>query len=371
MTDDLGVYIHIPFCASRCDYCAFVTYVGVDDLHERYVDGVLREIEINAELQEKSATSIYVGGGTPSRIDPTLLGKILAEIKKTSYCEVSVEVNPEDATAERLGSLVDAGVTRFSVGVQSTQEHVLKDLGRQHCGGSVKEIADIVADSGVATWSMDLIAGATSERDADLQATLEDVLDHESAPPHLSCYLLSVEKGTPLSRDPARHPDDDTLARRYEIVDTALEERGYEWYEVSNWSKPGHESRHNQLYWDQGNYVGLGAGAHSHHNGYRSWNVANLDTYLKGVESGVRPRGGDEQLSIATQDFEALALQIRTRKGVQTPKGFNPDALHGFVVKREGRVVLTQRGRLMANQVTRLLSEQSEEFSLDLSRQLT
>ncbi len=347
---DFGVYVHIPFCAERCDYCAFVTYVGVDDLHEAYVDAVIAEITTASDSGNLgNATSVFFGGGTPSRLDPSLLGRIISALPRESGCEITAEVNPEDATEDTLGRLVEAGINRVSLGIQSTAPHVLADLGRAHRGEDVATIAATVASSGVASWSMDLIVGSKAEQDEDLRSSIADVLDHDHAPPHLSAYLLTVERGTPLSRQPQRHPDDDDLARRYEILDAELEARGYEWYEVSNFSKPGHECRHNRLYWSQGDYLGFGAAAHSHRSGRRSWNVANLTTYLERIAAGTSAEQDSEQLDDEARAFEALALRMRTREGVPLGSFPNPEELEGFIEQRGERLVLTRRGRLMAD----------------------
>jgi len=348
---DFGVYVHVPFCAERCGYCAFVTYVGADELHETYVQAVIAELERARELGRLSpASSVFFGGGTPSRLEPDLLASILQAIPRREAAEVTVEVNPEDASAERLGALVDAGVTRFSVGIQSTAPRVLAALGRRHRGGPPDEIAAAISASGAATWSADIIIGASSEHDEDLLATLDDLLGLNSPPPHLSCYLLSVERGTALSRDPARHPDDDVQARRYELLDEQLEARGYRWYELSNWARPGQECRHNQLYWSQGDYLGLGPAAHSHASGRRSWNVASLTTYLERIAQGEDPTQGVEILSEAERALEALSLSLRCSSGVPA-ESLDADELAGFVECVGDRLVLTRRGRLMANAV--------------------
>ena len=344
-----GVYVHIPFCAERCDYCAFVTYVGVDDLHGRYCDAVISELGAREGGRATAASSVFFGGGTPSRVDPVLLGRILEAIPREVGCEVTVEVNPEDATVRTLETLARVGVTRVSIGIQSTAPHVLADLGRVHRGGEVRELSMLVDSIGFSSWSMDLIVGSRAESDDDLKRTLADLLDHDHRPPHLSAYLLTVERGTPLGRDPLRHPDDDDLARRYEIVDEALSERGYGWYEVSNWALPGSECRHNQLYWDQGDYIGVGAAAHSHEAGRRSWNVANLEKYLQRIEEGVSAEQGFEILDDDAQRFEALALALRTKKGVPVGAFGSVTDLEGFIEVSGERLILTRRGRLMAD----------------------
>ena len=358
-----GLYVHIPFCGERCDYCAFVTYTDMDHLHETYVAALRKELRTaTSESTWEPFGSIFFGGGTPSRLAPSLIGSVIADTERQHDCEITVEINPEDATADYLEQLVAIGVTRFSVGIQSIRSHVLAELGRTHRGDDVADLVERIGHSGVTTWSMDLILGARSERDEDLVATIETLLDGPMAPPHLSCYLLTVEKGTPLSRDVNRHPDDDVLAHRYELLDELLSSRGYDWYEVSNWSKPGHECRHNQLYWDQGDYLGIGVAAHSHRAGHRWWNIANLETYLQRIEGGISCRGGEEAVDAETSQFELLALELRTRSGVPASSFDESDPMLGeeFVVLEGGRYVLTLKGRLMADEVARRLIVESE-----------
>jgi oxygen-independent coproporphyrinogen-3 oxidase len=351
-----GVYVHVPFCAERCDYCAFVTYTGVDDLHGAYVDAVLSELALHRrEGPIPEATSVFFGGGTPSRLSPELLGTLIDALELAEGCELSVEVNPEDATEAYLSALVAAGVTRFSIGIQSTSPTVLDELGRRHRGDDVGRLRQAVAASGVERWSADLIVGARTERDDHVKRSIAELLDAEDAPGHLSCYLLTVERGTPLSRDPARHPDDDVLAERYELVDGLLVERGYGWYEVSNWSRPGEECRHNQLYWRQGDYLGLGVAAHSHRAPERRWNIARLETYLERVGSGELPTAGSERVEGASAEFERLALQLRTREGVPRGAFRGQEGLEDFLEPVADRLILTRRGRLLADELVRRL----------------
>ncbi len=282
-----GVYVHVPFCKERCDYCAFATYTDRDHLMERYAAAVVTEIErLGSSGTLSPATSVFFGGGTPSRLDPALLCSILDAIDRTPDCEVTVECNPEDAGPRHLGAYASAGVTRVSFGLQSTNPRTLAALGRRPAGVGAQAIAAAVSDAGFATWNLDLIFGAAGESDADWDRTLGEVLDLANPPPHLSAYALTVEPGTPLARDVARHPNEDISARRYEMVDRVLSAAGYSWEEISNWAKPGHECAHNHLYWDQGNYVGVGSAAHSHRDGQRWWNVRTPERYLAAIEAG-------------------------------------------------------------------------------------
>jgi oxygen-independent coproporphyrinogen-3 oxidase len=209
-----------------------------------------------------------------------------------------------------------------------------------------------VTAAGFVTWNLDLILGASTESDADWAATLEEVLALGCPPPHLSAYGLTVEPGTPLAKDPARHPDEDAQARRYEHADAVLRAAGYAWEEISNWARPGHECRHNHLYWEQGDYVGIGSAAHSHRGGTRWWNVRTPDRYIDAIDAGRSPRAGCEVLTRAQREFEALSLSLRTPRGVPWESLERPGELEGLVARADDRAVLTVRGRLLANEVS-------------------
>jgi putative oxygen-independent coproporphyrinogen III oxidase len=355
---EFGVYVHVPFCAHRCDYCAFATYADRDGLRDAYVEAVVAELERAASAGLPAATSVFFGGGTPSRIAPAQLLRILGAIERTGDAEVTVECNPEDASLERLGAYRAGGVTRMSFGVQSTRPAVLADLGRRHGTMAHAEVSRAVTEAGFATWNMDLIVGSRAESLADVAATLEDLLGLEDAPPHVSCYALTAEPGTPLGRDPARHPDEDATADAYELVGATLEGAGYEWEEISNWARPGHECRHNHLYWEQGDYLGVGSAAHSHRAGRRWWNVRTPDRYIELIGRGESAVAGEEVLDEATRRFEHDALALRTRRGVPAEAFDSLDEIAHLVEVDHGVVTLAPAGRLLANQViVRLRSE--------------
>jgi len=348
---EFGVYVHVPFCAHRCDYCAFATYADRDHLMDDYVDAVITEIELATSQGLEPATSVFFGGGTPSRLDAQRLLDILAALPRRDDAEVTVECNPEDAQLERLVTYRRGGVTRMSFGVQSTQPAVLADLGRRHGTMAHREVAEAVTAAGFDTWNMDLIVGSRAETLGDVARTLDDLLGLDSAPPHISCYALTPEPGTPLGSDPARHPDEDETADAYDLVGATLESHGYEWEEISNWAKPGHECRHNHVYWDHGDYVGFGSGAHSHRRGRRYWNVRTPDRYIALVQSGQSPLGGEEFLDERTQQFERDSLALRTRRGVPVEAFDSLEEIAHLVRVRDGQVTLRQNGRLLANQV--------------------
>jgi len=348
-----GVYVHVPFCRQRCDYCAFATYTDRDHLMERYADACVTELQRWEQMGGlPPATSVFFGGGTPSRLAPETLCRILDAIPRTSNAEVTVECNPEDADREHLGAYRERGVTRMSFGLQSTHAHVLEGLGRRHLPDAAGRCAAAVRAAGFDTWNLDLIFGGAGETDRDWRCTLEAVLALPSPPPHLSAYALTVEPGTPLARVPDRHPDDDALARRYEITDELLSGAGYHWEEISNWARPGHECRHNHLYWEQGDYVGIGSAAHSHRAGSRWWNVRTPDRYIDAVGSGRPPESAREELTVEQREFEALSLSLRTPRGVPWESLERPEELDGLVERIDGRAVLTLRGRLLANEVS-------------------
>ena len=348
-----GVYVHVPFCRFRCDYCAFATYTDRDHLMADYASACVAEIG-RARVDEglPPATSVFFGGGTPSRLPADLLLEILEAVPRAVGAEVTVECNPEDVTPGLLAAYRSGGVTRVSTGVQSTVPHVLAGLGRRHGTDQAAEAAAAVAGAGFTSWSMDLMIGGAGESDRDWEQSLGQVLGLAQPPPHLSAYALTVEPGTPLAADPDRHPDDDTQAARYERADTVLEGCGYRWEEISNWARPGHECRHNNLYWEQGDYRGIGSAAHSHRAGRRWWNVRTPDRYVALVAAGSPATAGEEVLTDERRRFEGLALSLRTPTGVAGDALPDDPDLDGLVERAAGRAVLTVRGRLLANAVT-------------------
>ena len=357
---ELGVYVHVPFCRHRCDYCAFATYSDRDALMQRYVAACIGELGRAFGVGDLPlATSVFFGGGTPSRLPAPWLAGILAAVPRAPGAEVTVECNPEDASDDRLAAYREAGVTRLSFGVQSTVPHVLASLGRRHDPESVLRALEAAAAAGFDRVNVDLIYGAVAETGEDWARSIRDVLTASHPPGHLSAYALTVEPGTPLARDASRHPDGDVQAARYELVDAELGAAGYQWEEVSNWALPGHGCRQNQLYWSQGSYVGIGSAAHSHRGdaaaGTRWWNVRTPERYVAAVEEGRSPVAGEEHVDGERRVLERLMLSLRTPAGVPDWALPGDDRLDGLVERRGARLVLTVRGRLLANAVTAML----------------
>ncbi|HEX5365987.1 MAG TPA: radical SAM family heme chaperone HemW [Acidimicrobiales bacterium] len=345
---EFGVYLHVPFCAARCDYCAFATWTDRHHLQGAYLDACASDIARAVAAGLPAATSIFVGGGTPSLLPATDLAAVLAVVPRAAGCEVTVEANPDTVTPELVEGYVAAGVTRVSLGVQSMAGHVLRSLGRAHDPGNVRRAVSLVRGAGIATFNLDLIYGGAGESVDDWRRTLEEALALD--PPHVSAYALTVEPGTPLAGDPGRHPDDDDQADKYLVAVEVLEGAGLGWYELSNWARPGHECRHNRLYWTMGDYQAFGCAGHSHRGGRRSWNVRTPERYIAAVTAGSSPEAAGERLDPDGRRLEGLQLALRTRQGV--PAATLPvDQLGDLVEVTDGRAVLTLRGRLLANEV--------------------
>ncbi len=344
-----GAYVHIPFCASKCDYCAFATWTDRHHLTDEYLRALRTDITRAVAAGMPPATSIFVGGGTPSMVDPHQLVEVLHAVPTATGAEITVECNPDNVTDELMRVYVDGGINRVSIGVQSMVTHVLGSLGRQHSRSNVERAVDAVRNSGLPTFNLDVIYGAAGESVDDWAHTVAEVVRLD--PPHVSAYGLTIEAGTPLAAQPDRHPDDDDQADKYVIVDEALAASGLENYEISNWARRGHECRHNVLYWRQQNYLGFGCAAHSHHDGRRWWNVRTPDRYIELVRADESTEAAGETLDEPTRRFESLELQLRMRDGVPLD-ALDTEGLEGLVEQHDDRWVLTRAGRLLANEIS-------------------
>lgn len=343
-----GAYVHIPFCAVRCDYCAFATWTDREHLIGDYLAAVRTEITRAVGDGLPPVTSVFFGGGTPSMVPADGLMAVLAALPVVDGAEVTVECNPDTVTASLLATYRAAGVTRLSLGVQSMVPHVLALLGRTHDPANVRRSVELARAAGFETFNLDLIYGSVGESLDDWRATVEEALALD--PPHISAYGLTVEAGTPLALDPARVPDDDDQASKYEAADALFASHGLACYEISNWARPGHECRHNLLYWSQGDYRGFGCAAHSHRAGRRWWNVRTPERYLALIDAGESAEGAGEDLDGPARRMEGLQLQLRTRAGVPAD-ALDADELPGLVEEHGDRLVLTRAGRLLANEV--------------------
>lgn len=323
-----AVYVHVPFCARVCPYCDFAVVAGRDDLAERYVAAVVAEIAMADAW--KPVDSVYFGGGTPSRLHPYQLGRILEAIDArhgiAQDAEVSLEANPEDIDPDRARALLAVGFNRISFGVQSLDGQVLLSLGRNHTPSAALDAVRAANQAGFGNVSVDLIFGTPGETEESWVRSVADVI--ATGVHHVSCYALTVEKGTQLHREVlagATGPDPDTQAERWEAADALLTASGLARYEVSNWARPGSECRYNLTVWAQGEYQAYGLGAHGFRDGVRTRNLRHLDTYLETVEAGRRPVAGAEE--IAGWDAELDRLFVGLRRAVGVARGSGTDRL--------------------------------------------
>jgi len=307
------------------------------------------DIERVVRNGRSTVDTVFVGGGTPTIVDPEALAACIELLPMASGAEVTVECNPDDVTIELMQRYARAGVNRISMGVQSMRPSVLASLGRTHNIEHVQAAVAAVRDAGIEGLNLDLIYGAHGETLDDWSRTLREAV--ELSPTHISAYALTVEAGTPLALDAARHPDDDDLADKYIVADDILTEAGLENYEISNWARPGYECRHNIIYWTQGNYLGVGCAAHSHDNGRRWWNVRTPERYIQAVTHDEPTEAAGETLDAATRKRERLELMLRMRDGIEAHH-LPIEDLQGLVTVRNGRACLTQQGRLLANGVS-------------------
>lgn len=365
MTAPFGLYIHVPFCSSRCGYCDFNTYTPGElggDLTAEYLDALERELGMAAQQVGRPAETVFIGGGTPSMLGAQGLGRILGRVKETfglaPGAEVTTESNPESTSPEYFEGLLEAGFTRVSLGMQSASSSVLQVLERAHTPGRAFDAAREAKEAGFAHVNLDMIYGTPTETEDDVRLTLDRVL--ETGVDHISAYSLIVEDGTRMARKvnkgllPA--PDEDVLARRYEAVSATLEAEGFEWYEVSNWAKPGGECQHNRIYWVDGNWWGAGPGAHSHLGNERFYNVKLPRRYNEMLGRGELPVKERETLTDAERHMEKIMLGLRLREGIPAGwlgSGAEPviaDYISRGLLQRSGdRLCLTKPGRLLAD----------------------
>jgi putative oxygen-independent coproporphyrinogen III oxidase len=368
----LGVYLHVPFCAARCGYCDFNTYVpSSPGQPSEFVEGALLELrQARAELGDRAVSTVFFGGGTPTLLGADGLLRLLGGVAETfgivDGAEVTTEANPESVDPAMLRALRQGGFTRLSLGMQSAAPHVLRTLDRVHTPGRAAAAAYEAREAGFAHVSLDLIYGTPGESDVDWQRSLDAALAAE--PDHLSAYALSVEPGTALAAAVARGaipaPDDDDQARRFVLADERLEAAGLHWYELSSWAQDEDaRCRHNLGYWSSHDWWGIGPGAHSHVCGVRWWNVRHPRTYVARVTAGESPAAGHEVLTAQERSLEAVMLGIRVREGLALSslstagaRAAELEAADGRVTIVEGRVRLTRTGRLFANRVARELS---------------
>ncbi|MBC8263704.1 MAG: radical SAM family heme chaperone HemW [Anaerolineales bacterium] len=380
--DVVSVYIHIPFCQSKCAYCDFNSYAGLEYLFEPYVKALAREIELTGKGPSLQAKTVYLGGGTPTVLPVSLLEEVLLVLGQSfpvaKDVEISIEANPGTVDSDYLAGLLNLGVNRLSLGVQSLDDGLLRLLGRIHTAAEAIESYGLARQAGFANINLDLIYGISHQTLEQWQSTLREALNLQ--PDHLSLYALTLEEHTPLARQVAcgeiPSPDDDLAADMYILAEEMLAEEGYVHYEISNWAGPisniqspisNHTCRHNLNYWRNQPYLGFGAGAHSYFGGRRWRNFLSPMKYTVQLNVGMGSCAHSEDIDRATEMAETMILGLRLIEEGVSFEGFarrfgeRLESLYesdlgeleelGLVEVTAERVRLTPRGRLLGNEV--------------------
>ena len=368
---EIGVYVHIPFCKQKCYYCDFISYCNKDDLIDDYVKAVRKEIRM--QNIQSQITTVYIGGGTPSYIDSKYIVEIIEEIKKKNISkrpEITIEVNPGTVTKEKLKNYKKCGINRLSIGLQSAQDEILKEIGRIHNFEQFLETYQMARKVGFKNINVDLILGIPNQRIKDLKNSLEKII--ELQPEHISVYSLIVEDGTPIAnkieKGELELPDEDTERNMYWYVKNTLELNGYIHYEISNFAKKGRESKHNKNCWNQNQYFGFGVAAHSYRDITRYSNTEKIEEYIKNVmtERLDRNRIIHDIQKEYDAEKEYMLLGLRKIEGINISEfklkfGDNPIYLfrnelkkltdEGLIIVDEDYIRLTNKGIDLANLV--------------------
>ena len=378
MNSELAFYVHIPYCARRCGYCDFNTYTpselsissDLSGVSRDYIDLLIAEINSARKISKADLVpTIFFGGGTPTLMEPADLGRVVTAIKNNfdlaPNAEITTEANPDTVTPAKLAELREAGINRISFGMQSAVPHVLAALDRTHNPANVARSVNDARAAGFDEVSVDLIYGTPGESMSDWQESIDVALSLPIS--HISAYALIVEQGTKLGAQVKRGevvvPDDDETADKYVLADAKFGAAGLNWYELSNWSKAGSESRHNLAYWNGDSWWGAGPGAHSHIDGRRWWNVKHPTAYKEKISSGQSPMHEEEVLNDEQKNSERMMLEIRLAKGIdaKTLDSGQLAILESFKNQGHlladswaaGRIVLSTSGRLIADRIVR------------------
>jgi putative oxygen-independent coproporphyrinogen III oxidase len=365
---DLGIYLHFPFCQKRCHYCDFTVVDGGEVEREAYVNALLHEIELRSSATDRPVTTIYIGGGTPSLLTSDQLQRISKALKDNysfdNDIEWSSEANPESATSRWLDAALAAGINRLSLGVQSLEPDTLKGLGRLHNRERVGQAVGKARSAGFGNISLDLIYGWPGEDSSAWERTLQGAVDLQ--PQHLSLYGLTMEEGTPYNKQVEeghlQPPDSDCQADQMLLAASFLERAGYRQYEISNWSRPGLQCRHNLNYWQRGEYIGLGLGAHSFLASTRFRNTLSLEQYLSGDYSQHEAEVITPELATVEWFFLGLRLCegidmtewdscVIPSKRDEAEQAIERFLKEGLLIRKDSHVKLTQQGQLLANDV--------------------
>ena len=386
----LALYIHIPFCETKCPYCDFNTYAGIEVLIPSYLAALCREIELWGQLLGGPAVrTVFLGGGTPSYVPADGIGRVLDTVRDAfdidSTAEITLEANPDDCTDAKVEAYPALGVNRVSLGVQSLDDRLLEMLGRRHTAAQAVDAYRMVTEAGFDNVSIDLMYGLPDQTIEDWRRTVEEI--SEMAPPHISLYCLTLEGCTPMERWVASGempaPDPDLAADMYLLAEETMARQSYRHYEISNWARPGYESRHNLVFWRNEPYLGVGPGAHSYLDGVRFWNLKSPREYVRIVREIAAPSALDgrpvgelvggmaaversETIDRRLEMAETLMMGLRLDTGVVSDEftarfGESPSSIYGDVIDEltsvglldgaDGCLRLTDRGRILGNEV--------------------
>ena len=386
----LSLYIHIPFCETKCPYCDFNTYAGIEQLIPSYVQALCRELAVwGGLLRRPQVRTVFFGGGTPSYLPDDGIGEVLGTVRDAfdlePGAEVTLEANPGDCTEAKLAAYLGFGVNRVSIGVQSLDDRLLTVLGRRHTATEAISAYRAATGAGLDNVSIDLMYGLPHQTVESWNRTLDGAV--ELSPPHVSLYCLTLEPGTPMERrvasDEMPEPDQDLAADMYLMAEERMDGQGYRHYEISNWARPGFESRHNLTYWRNEPYLGVGPGAHSYLDGCRFWNLRSPKEYIRRTQELAAPPAMDgrpvseildampaversERIDRRLEMAETLMMGLRLETGVGVGEfagrfGEPPAAVYGDVIeglvsiglleKSDDRLRLTDRGRILGNEV--------------------
>ena len=350
-----GIYIHIPFCKSRCAYCDFYSTTELP-LRTRYVDALIHEYDLRKKELTEPVRTIYLGGGTPSQLKSDDLARLLQALPTAEVEELTLEANPQDITPEKLIAWREAGVNRLSIGIQSFHNRTLRRLGRRHDAQAAYRAVELAKQHGFSNISVDLIYATPEQTMDEWMEDIQEVLALDV--PHISTYCLMYEENTPLyellKQGRVQEQDEDSVNAMYAMICQALKEAGYEHYEVSNFARPGFSSKHNSSYWDDTPYLGLGPGAHSYDGKIRRANNPDLLAYLGALTNDEVPHT-DEVLTPEDRYNEQIMLGLRTSNGVaiteQRLKEAQSYIERGLLVLENGRLRATQQGLNILNRI--------------------
>lgn len=360
----LSIYVHIPFCNSKCDYCSFVSMVAPEEDKKRYVISLLNEIKMQARKYNDYYTvnSIYIGGGTPSCLDYYYIRDILSCIYKNfavkNTAEITIEINPNSIDATKVREYILSGVNRFSIGLQSISPKVLKNMGRTHTPMDYQKAISLIREFGVKNISTDIMLGYPTQKLNDVKETCAELIRMNI--PHISAYMLQVEDGTKLKSQVdsglVNIPNDETTLEMYNAVYDMLTKAGYKRYEISNFAKPTYESYHNKIYWKRKDYLGIGLAAHSYINGTRFANTENIVEYCHMIEDkNIVPTTMSKTLTPEEKREEAIMLSLRTSEGLDL-ETYKAEFGENFLSKKkeliadlikQGYLILTTTGKLI------------------------